>query len=251
MSKFLLFVIILAAGGLVFGQNATAGFDLSNYGVRIEADKRLIVVLAALEMARTKNEAGQDVKLINTALSDKGGKFRERLMQDQAGLNDDLRQRISQFVMQYKRRHAKATDAELVSPFISMAYTLSPVPEMADPAFTSDLPGDLLDVLDFAPLAREFYRRSGISSKLDEYVAAYTAESDGERIATFPDMLASFDARTGEAVSVSELKPGSAAAIVISPSKHIPLGAGVFDPAVYPEVERAMGEDLARYALKS
>lgn len=59
-----------------------------------------------------------------------------------------------------------------------MAYTLSPVPEMADPAYTADLPGTLLDVLDFAPLAREFYRRSGISGKLDEYVKDYQSEAN-------------------------------------------------------------------------
>ena len=36
-------------------------------------------------------------------------------------------------------------------------------------------------------------------------------------------------------------------ALVIAPSRAIPLGAGVFDPAVYPEVEKAMGEEIARY----
>jgi len=179
MSKFIFLVLLLAVPGLVSAQNAPAGFDLSNYGVRIEAEKRLIVVLSALEMGRTKTDSGEDVKLINTQLSEKGSKFRDRLMQDQAGLNEDLRQRISQFIIQYKKRHPRSTDAELVSPFISMAYTLSPVPEMADPAYTADLPGDLLDVLDFAPLAREFYRRSGISAKLDEYVTAYRTEADG------------------------------------------------------------------------
>jgi hypothetical protein len=30
---------------------------------------------------------------------------------------------------------------------------------------------------------------------------------------------------------------------------RIPLGAGVYDPAVYPEVEAAMGIDLASFAL--
>ncbi len=152
--------------------------DVSNYGVKIGPDKRVLVVLSALEMARIKNSDGQEVKLINTTLSEKGSKFRERLLQDMAGMNEDLRQRISVFVTQYKKRRPTATDVELVSPFISMAYTLSPVPEMADPAYTADLPGTLLDVLDFAPLAREFYRRSGISGKLDEYVKDYQSEAN-------------------------------------------------------------------------
>jgi len=84
---------------------------------------------------------------------------------------------------------------------------------------------------------------------LGVYNEFMTAALDGERIATFPDMLASFDATTGEAISVSEMKPGTRASIVIAAAKHIPLGAGVFDPAVYPEVEQAMGEELASHAL--
>ena len=157
----------------------TAGFDLANYGVRIEPDKRLIVVLAALEMAETTDASGKTEKLINTPLSKKGTEFRAQLLSDNASLNEDLKRRISTFVFQYKKRHPKATDAEIISPFMSMAYTLSPVPDMIDPSNTDGLPGSLLDVLDFAPLAREFYRRSGISTKLDDYVKTYRAGADG------------------------------------------------------------------------
>jgi hypothetical protein len=59
-----------------------------------------------------------------------------------------------------------------------MAYTLTEAPELGDPAVTSDLPGNLLDVLDFAPLVREFYRRSSIASKLDGYLKEYRLAAD-------------------------------------------------------------------------
>lgn len=177
MRRFFLLFIFSVFAVSVSGQSA--GFDLSNYGVRIEPDKRLIVVLATLEMATAKNADGRDEKLINTPLSEKGAKFREQLLTDNAGLNEDLRRRISTFVAQYKNRHAAATDADVIAPFISMAYTLTPVPELADPVITNDLPGSLLDVLDFAPLAREFYRRSTIAAKLDDYVKGYRTEADG------------------------------------------------------------------------
>lgn len=157
------------------GAYAQTGFDLANYGVRIEPDKRLLTVLAALEMARATDGS----RLINTTLSKNGEAFRKQIEQDCAGMPADLRTRISAFVAQHKKQNPKLSDAELVFPFISMAYSLSPAPEMADPAITTDLPGDLLDVLDFAPLAREFYRRSGISSKLDDYIKFYRTESDG------------------------------------------------------------------------
>ncbi len=189
MRKFLLITLlaICAVGGIA--QTASPGFDLSNYGVHIDPDKRLIVVLATLEMARTTNESGQTVKLINTPLSANGMKFRERLLADTAELPNDLRGKISAFLVQYKKQRPKASDAELVSPFISMAYTLSPAPELSDPAVTSDLPGSLLDVLDFAPLAREFYRRSGITAKLDEYVKTYNADADGVLRSSARDMV--------------------------------------------------------------
>jgi len=175
--------VFLIAIGLVFaasvsGQAVPTGFDLSNYGVRIEPDKRLIVVLSALEMATVKNAAGLDERLVNTPLSEKGLKFRERVLVDNASLPEDLRRRISTFIAQYKKRNPKATDAEIAAPFVSMAYTLTPVPELSDPIITSDLPGSLLDVLDFAPLVREFYRKSSISLKLDEYVKDYQSDSD-------------------------------------------------------------------------
>lgn len=177
MRRIVLPVLILIGAINVAAQ--TAGFDLANYGVRIEPDKRLMVVLAALEMAEMTDASGKTEKLINTPLSKKGAEFRAQLLRDNASLNEDLKRRISTFVFQYKKRHPKATDAETLAPFMSMAYTLSPMPDMIEPSNTDDLPGSLLDVLDFAPLAREFYRRSGISTKLDDYVKAYRAEADG------------------------------------------------------------------------
>jgi hypothetical protein len=102
----------------------------------------------------------------------------------------DLKQKITTFVSLYKKRHVKATDAETVAPFISMAYALTPVPELNDPVVTADLPGELLDVLDFAPLVREFYRRSGISTRLNDYVKLYQQESDAVLRPSAKDMVA-------------------------------------------------------------
>ena len=118
---------------------------------------------------------------IKTPLSEQGEQFRQKLQADLANLNDDLRQKISNFVIQYKRRHPKASDAELLAPFISMAYTLSPVPDLAEPSRTEDLPGELLEVLDYSPLVREFYRRSVFNSKTDEYAKIYQSASDEMR----------------------------------------------------------------------
>jgi hypothetical protein len=177
MYKTLLLMAVCLIGTAV--ASAQSGLkDLSNYGVRIEPDKRVMVVLATLEAARTTNEAGENVSLINTRLTPEGAKHRDLLKSDLAAIPADLRQRISAFVLQHKRRNASLSDAEIVAPFISMAYALTPVPELADPVVTSDLPGSLLDVLDFAPLVREFYRRSSFSGNLAEYIKTYQRTAD-------------------------------------------------------------------------
>lgn len=178
MKKAVFLALFFVLSVQVFAQGPAAGFDISNYGVRIEPDKRVMVVLATLEAARTTNDTGEPVPILKTPLSAEGEKFREQLRSDLAALNDDLRQRISTFVIAYKKRNPNKSDAELVAPFISMAYALTPVPDLSDPVVTSDLPGSILDVLDFAPLVRDFYRRSSFSGNLNDYMKTYQAASD-------------------------------------------------------------------------
>lgn len=182
-------VAVIFIFAIVAAAQAQRGMDLSNYGVRIEPDKRLMVVLAALEMASTRSDAGVETRLINTPLSDAGTNFRQKLRTDLADIPPDLKQKISTFVAQYKKRHPKGTDAQIIAPFVSMAYALTPVPELQDPVVTADLPGELLDVLDFAPLVREFYRRSSIAGRLNDYVKLYVQESEAVLRPTAKDMV--------------------------------------------------------------
>jgi DUF917 family protein len=78
-----------------------------------------------------------------------------------------------------------------------------------------------------------------------------TAVESGRRILSFPDFLGSLDPATGDPVAVSVLKMGTRVAMVSAPRNKIPLGAGVFDPAVYPQAEAAMNMALAKYALET
>lgn len=168
MKKVLLFTFIAIFSISAVAQNTS--FDLTDYGVKIEPDKRLIVVLAALEAAG-----------LETPLTEKGAEFRQKLKVDLQNLNPELRQKLKMFVDQYKRRHPKATTSEIITPFISMAYTLTPVPDLSDPVRATDLPDDLLEVLDFAPLVREFYRRSTLNINLADYVKIYQQTGDEMR----------------------------------------------------------------------
>ena len=167
--KKVLFLLLISAFALnAFAQTTKPkqGFELPQFGVRLEPDKRLMVVLASLEAAG-----------LNTPLTAKGEEFRQKLRADLQGLNPEFVQKMQLFIKQYKNRYPNKSDAEIVAPFISMAYALSPVPDLAEPTRSSDLPGSLLDVLDFSPFVREFYRTSAMRTKLDEYVKDYEQAS--------------------------------------------------------------------------
>jgi DUF917 family protein len=82
---------------------------------------------------------------------------------------------------------------------------------------------------------------------LGVYNEFMTADFGGERVATFPDMIGTIDPQTGDVVSISESKPGSRIAVIVAHRSRFPVGKGALDPAVFPEVEKAMGVDMVSY----
>ena len=81
---------------------------------------------------------------------------------------------------------------------------------------------------------------------VNEYL---TAESGGERLATFPDVLATLSPQTGRIISIANLREGDEVCVLHVPKANVPLGDGVREPSVYPEVEAMLGKPLAQYAL--
>jgi hypothetical protein len=200
-------LIALLSGTGIFGQTPTsaAPLDISNYGVSIEPDKRLITVLVSLEAAG-----------VETTLSERGEEFRRTLKKDLAEIDEKLLAKLKVFVEQYAKRFARRYREKLAAqetnetirretleefdafmvkygrgltaeekeiygkkyssflnqvkaPFISMAYTLSPAPELDEPERSLDLPDDLLEVMDYSVLVREFYNSNGMAAKIDSY----------------------------------------------------------------------------------
>ncbi|HUE81851.1 MAG TPA: hypothetical protein VMM84_07030 [Pyrinomonadaceae bacterium] len=141
-------------------------FDISEYGVDIQADSRLIIMMAALEAAGFDPAPGRAPAV-----------FRERVRKDLAELDADLRYRLRTFY-ERNRLPAPATAAEQAARYVSLALALGPPPSLDAPDRSEDLPAGLLEVLDFAPLLREFYQRSGIDERLVLYTRAYQAEGD-------------------------------------------------------------------------
>jgi hypothetical protein len=177
-------IFVLSTIELVFGQAAPAPspqrpanqgpvqqreglpFELGDYGVSFQADIRLIIVMAALEVAGFDAQPGRAPS-----------EFRLKLRRDLANLDPDLRDRMKAFY-ERNRLPAPATPADQAARYVSLALALSAAPDLTAPERSDDLPAGLLDVLDFAPLLKEFYRRSGIEDHLVIYVRAYQAEGD-------------------------------------------------------------------------
>jgi hypothetical protein len=148
-------------------QRPGATFEISEYGVDFQADPRLITVMAALETAGFDPvPAGRQPSV-----------FHAKLRKDLANVDPDLRNRLKTF---YERNKlpAPATPADQAARYVSLALALGPAPSLEPPPRSDDLPAGLLDVLDFAPLVQEFYRRSGIDEQMINYVRAYQAEGD-------------------------------------------------------------------------
>lgn len=148
-------------------QRQPASFDLSEYGVSFQTEPRLIIVMAALEAA------GFDPGPTDRESS----VFRAQVGKDLSDLDPDLRNRLHTF---YERNKlpAPATAADQAARYVSLAFALGPPPTLDAPARSEGLPTSLLEVLDFAPLVQEFYRRSKIEEHLVNYTRAYQAEGD-------------------------------------------------------------------------
>ncbi|HSQ24658.1 MAG TPA: hypothetical protein VLN44_09610, partial [Pyrinomonadaceae bacterium] len=180
VGKLFLLIIVFVSGGAVYAQapaaspspapvlpRPSAPFDLREYGVQLQPDARLIIVMAALDAA------GFDP----TSAGKEPSAFRQLLRKDQSGLDSDLRARLSAFYQRNKLA-APATAADQAARYVSLAYAMGEPPLLDAPERSDDLPGGVLEVLDFAPLVREFYRKSGISDRLLSYMRAYQAEGD-------------------------------------------------------------------------
>ena len=96
-------------------------------------------------------------------------------------------------------------------------------------------------------LGRMIVRGAKGEATLGVYNEFMTADLDGRRAATFPDMIGTLDPDTGDVVSISESKAGARVAAIIAHRTRFPVGKGALDPAVFPEVEQAMGVDMRSY----
>jgi uncharacterized protein len=83
---------------------------------------------------------------------------------------------------------------------------------------------------------------------MNEYMAV--EDAGGRRLASYPDVIATLD-RDGVPVSVGEINEGMELLVLRIAKDVIPLSSSVTDPSVYGICERALGINLADYALST
>ncbi|MEW6399149.1 MAG: DUF917 family protein [Bacillota bacterium] len=74
-------------------------------------------------------------------------------------------------------------------------------------------------------------------------------EGPGERLATFPDLLATIDLSSGLPLSSAEVAVGKEVAVVWVPHQRLILGAGMRDPELMRPLEQAVGKEIVKYVF--
>jgi DUF917 family protein len=76
-----------------------------------------------------------------------------------------------------------------------------------------------------------------------------TLEKDGQRLATFPDLITTLSASEARPIGSAELRVGDDLLVVRVPRKNLRLGGGMQQPELFRAAERAVGEELIRYSF--
>jgi DUF917 family protein len=79
----------------------------------------------------------------------------------------------------------------------------------------------------------------------NEYMAA---DIDGERVATYPDLIVTLAESDGMPTPAAHREPGERIVVLAVPRDRIPLGAGVREASVYRDPERLLGIELVAHA---
>lgn len=74
-----------------------------------------------------------------------------------------------------------------------------------------------------------------------------TAEKDGERLATFPDLIMTINAQTGEPVTTAMMEEGLDVYVIGTDKKNLKLSATMFDPELLQETEKVVGKEMVKY----
>lgn len=134
--------------------------SLDDVNTIIGADKRVIVMMAAL------NVAGYDYESGNRQITG----LRQQMREDLKNTPPDVVRKLRNHFLAHSKG---STDAAAVAPYLSLALSLNEPPAFTFDVPTERLPEDVREITDFALLLEEFYQTTGFSKLLPKYIAAY------------------------------------------------------------------------------
>ncbi len=130
---------------------------LEEVNVSVDLDPRLFAVMAALDAA------GYEYPSNGQPLSS----LRQSLRADLAGLDPRLRERLHAYF--HSHRLVGADEPGQVARYVALSFIISPPPQFRIAVPQSSLPVDVVTVLDFVPLLREFYLSIDLSKLFNKY----------------------------------------------------------------------------------
>ncbi|MGA1367681.1 MAG: hypothetical protein ACO394_04070 [Blastocatellia bacterium] len=142
---------------------------LDDVNTLIAIDKRVILMMAAL------NVAGYDYESGNRPLS----LLRQQLREDLKEIDPQL---VAKLRNHFQTHRKGMNDAAAVAPYLSLALSMTEPPAFLIDVSADRLPEDVREITDFALLLEEFYQKTGFSRLLPKYVEAYirVAETYGQ-----------------------------------------------------------------------
>lgn len=77
-----------------------------------------------------------------------------------------------------------------------------------------------------------------------------TLESEGVRVATFPDLISTMSLESGLPLISGEIAQGQRVAVISTAKENLRLGAGMRDPRLFRQVEAVIKKPIVEYAFK-
>lgn len=133
--------------------------SLDDVNTFIGADKRIIVMMAAL------NVAGYDYETGGRQLTP----LRQQMREDLKNAPPEVVRKLRDFFLAHRK---VANDAAAVAPYLSLALSLQEPPAFAIDVPQDRLPDDVKEIIGFAAIVEEFYQKTGFSRLLPKYVEA-------------------------------------------------------------------------------
>jgi len=95
-------------------------------------------------------------------------------------------------------------------------------------------------------IGRIWIETDGRSAEICFWNEYMTLEIDGARLATFPDLIMTFEAGSAQPLVSAEIEEGQEVLVIAVPSGKLILGAGMRDTGLLRRIEQAIGKDIVK-----